>query len=86
MMRPADIPEDIFDAAQRASIAWLITAKDGIYRPPLTEAIARAILAERQRCVEAVKAEAALLFGMSPDIVGECIVSAIQGASDASCT
>ncbi|MGX1786820.1 hypothetical protein ACWIGM_08795 [Bosea sp. NPDC055332] len=44
-----------------------------------TTIIATAILAERQRCVELARAEAALLFGMTPDIVGELIVEAIQG-------
>jgi hypothetical protein len=58
MSAATDIPDDVMAAAQRTAFKWLGTEGDGIHRQPLSDAIARAILAERQRCV-AVAARAA---------------------------
>lgn len=53
MSKPDDIPQDIWDAAEIATIGWVRTEDDG--SPEATfdnfvNAIARAILDERDRC------------------------------------
>ena len=50
-----DIPEDIAKAGERAVLLWLGTAPDGIHRQPLSEAIARAILADRAAQAERIR-------------------------------
>ena len=55
MNKPEDIPQDVWEAAQGANDAlWALAANDDEYHQD-TEAIARAILAERERCAEVAR-------------------------------
>lgn len=85
-MTPApEIPADVMAAAQKSALSWFATSEDGIYREPLTYFIAQAILAERQRCVEAVSAQRAVwphpehLAARSHDLAINRALAAIQG-------
>ncbi|WP_332717432.1 hypothetical protein [Pelagibacterium mangrovi] len=52
MNRPDDIPQDVWDAAEIATIGWVRTEDDGSPEATFDNfvgAIARAILAERER-------------------------------------
>jgi hypothetical protein len=75
--KPSDIPQDIWDAA--SAVAGHVYDPDNPANEYVAGLVARAIIAERERCAKITGRVAAEMSGCSIDYASGFIAAAIQG-------